>query len=74
MKKKNIYRYGGTIHEFKECEPYIWFPARQIRRWAKQCSDPKLFISDPELDPQKYNQESRIRIRIRILDPGPSVN
>jgi len=33
--------------------------------------DPKLIISDP--DPQIENQEFRIRIQIRILDPDPSV-
>jgi len=32
--------------------------------------DPKLIISDP--DPQIENQE--FRIRIRIMDPDPSVN
>jgi len=35
--------------------------------------DPKLIISDPDPDPQIENQEFRIRIQIRILDPDPSV-
>ena len=33
--------------------------------------DPKLIISDPDPDPQIENQE--FRIRMRILDPDPSV-
>jgi len=36
--------------------------------------DPKLIISDPDPDPQIVNQEFRIPIQIRILDPDPSVN
>jgi len=63
---------GGDLPQQDPEGPNIWLGSEPKRKIIVISSvpDPKLIISNP--DPQIENQA--FRIRIRILDPDPSVN